>query len=160
MCSRVGGACRAAVVDSGLPRAGTSEWVPLKLKRFVGSAKRLAWAKANDCPWVARTCALTAAGGHVEVLKWAREHDCEWDKKTCAKAAAGGHLEVLKWAREHGCPWQEDEYENEQENNEDTSNICAANCCALAARGGHLEVLKWAREHGCNWDEYTCAFRC
>jgi hypothetical protein len=45
MCSRAGGACRAAVVDSGLtglPRAGTSEAMPLRIKNFVGSASRLA----------------------------------------------------------------------------------------------------------------------
>ena len=151
MCSRVGGACRAAVADSGLPLAGMSAEVPLKIRAFVGSAKRLAWAKANDWPWSKETCHHAAAGGKLEVFTWAREHGCDWDRMTCAKAAAGGHLEVLKWAREHGCPWEEATFEVEDD-------VETFNCCSLAARGGHLEVLQWAREHGCNWDEYTCAF--
>ena len=33
----------AAVVASGLARAGTTAGVPLKLKEFCGSVKRLAW---------------------------------------------------------------------------------------------------------------------
>ena len=33
------------------------------------------------------------------MLRWALDHGCEWDWLTCALAAAGGHLEVLKWAR-------------------------------------------------------------
>ena len=41
----------AAVVSSGLTCAGKSEGVPLKLVDFIGSAGRLAWAKANGCPW-------------------------------------------------------------------------------------------------------------
>ena len=39
------------------------------------------------------------------MLKWARENDCPWDAWTCASAAEFGHFEVLKWARENGCPW-------------------------------------------------------
>ena len=136
MCSRVGGACRAAVADSGLPRAGTSAEVPLKISNFVGSTKRLAWAKDNMCPWEEDTCALIAAGGNLEALTWAREHGCDWDKMTCAKAAAGGHLEVLMWAMEHGCDWDR-------------------MTCANAAAGRHLEILRWAREHGCPWEEAT-----
>ena len=78
------------------------------------AVQRLAWAQANGCPWVPRTCALVAAGGRLDVLKWARAHDCPWDESLeslevdcCALAAQGGHLEVLKWLREHGCPWDE-----------------------------------------------------
>ena len=47
---RVGPASRAAVVASGLPRAGETEGVPFQLNPFVGSVERLAWAKANGCP--------------------------------------------------------------------------------------------------------------
>jgi hypothetical protein len=87
--ARVGPASRAAVVASGLPRAGTAAGGPLKLKELCGSVGRLAWAKANDCPWGARSCALAAAGGRLEVLIWAREHGCSWDEEACAKAAEG-----------------------------------------------------------------------
>ena len=146
--SRVGSASRAAVVASGLPRAGTQGGGPLNLKELCGCVERLAWAKVNDCPWVAKTCALAAAGGRVEVLRWAREHGCDWDELTCTGAALGGHLEVLKWAREHGCPWVEVD--------EDDAELIM-NCCACAAYGGHLEVLKWLREQNCPCDEGTCA---
>ena len=172
--ARVGHGCRAAVVASGLPCAGTSKMVPFKVEEFLGSIERLAWAKENGCPWVAMTCAAIAGrghlhvlrrarelgcpwdtgtctaaamGGHLEVLVWAREHGCEWDLLTCAAAAEGGHLEVLKWAREYGCPWDESEYDIDE---------YGTSCCALAAAGGHLEVLKWAQEHGSPWDRYTC----
>ena len=36
-----------AVTSAETPRAGRSRQVPLKLKDFVGSAARLAWALAN-----------------------------------------------------------------------------------------------------------------
>jgi len=149
MFARVGPASRAAAVASGLPRAGAGEGVPLKLKDFVGSVQRLAWAKANDCPWVAATCALAARSGHPEVLRWAREHGCDWDEMTCADAAAGGHLEVLVWAREHGCPWMDVDEDGSER---------MLNCCKCAAAGGHLEVLKWLREQDCPWNESTYAY--
>jgi hypothetical protein len=104
---------------------------------FLGSAERLAWAKANGCPWDAVTCQYAAWGGHLVALKFARQHGCPWDARTCHFAARGGHLEVLRWAREHQCPW-------------------GSGTCALAARQGHLAVLRWAREHGCPWDSQTC----
>jgi len=78
-----------------------------KLVDFLGSAERLAWAKANGCPWVARTCYYAAQGGHLEVLQWARQHGCPSGSTTCSDAARGGHLAVLRWAREHDCPWNE-----------------------------------------------------
>ena len=59
---RMGPSTRAALVASGQPRAGANE-VPLKVRQFVRSVERLAWAKANDCPWVAMVCALVAGGG-------------------------------------------------------------------------------------------------
>ena len=175
--AQVGRAWLAAVVSSGLARAGKSAGVPLILnKRIFRSVGWLAWAKDNGCPWVTRTCSLAAlySRGQVEVLRWARENDCPWDERTCRIAAAGGHLavlqwawehgcdwdemtcagaayrgqlEVLKWAREHGCPWNED--------NEDPG----LNCCALAAAGGHLAVLRWARIYGCPWNASTCELR-
>jgi hypothetical protein len=138
--AQTGRACRAAVAGSGLPRAGTraevlgkSVWVVThRLREFVGSVERLAWAKESGCPWIAWICELRRSGrasggdtvgsgaqlpmghedvrlaaylGHLEVLKWARKHGCPWDFWTCFHAAAGGHLEVLQWAREHDCPW-------------------------------------------------------
>jgi hypothetical protein len=69
------------------------DWGPMrvfKLKRFVGSAERLAWAKANGCSWESsRTCAVISKYGIMAVLRWAREHGCPWDPWTCACAAPG-----------------------------------------------------------------------
>jgi hypothetical protein len=129
----------AVVVSSGLPCAGTVEGWPFRVIEFCGTVDRLAWAKANGCPWNEWTCVLAARGGGIEVLKWARVHHCPWGSRTCASAAAGGHLDVLTWAREHHYPWSE-------------------STCAQAAVGGHLDVLMWAREHHCPWSEQTCAF--
>ena len=108
---RVDRAFRAAVESSShLPRAGVSEEVPHKLRRFVGSVNLLAWAMENGCPRslvVVNSISHAAEGGHLEVAHWARERGWQWDARTCGQAAMGGHLEVLKWARRHGCPWDE-----------------------------------------------------
>ena len=61
-------AAAAAEGGSGLPRAGKSAGVPLKLAAFVGSEKRLAWAKSNGCPWTERTCAVIAAVGQCRLI--------------------------------------------------------------------------------------------
>ena len=139
MVARVGPASRAAVMSSVLLSAGLNVGLPFKLEEFVRSAERLAWARANDCPWVAATCALAAAGGRLDVLRWAREHGCDWDAATCAGAAYNGHMAVLMWAREHGCPWAEGE-EGEEE------DAYTMNCCALAGRApGGVDVASSAR---------------
>ena len=143
MFGRVGPASRAAVVASGLPRAGTNgrAGLPrLRLKPFCGSVKRLAWARENECPLVPRTCGC----GRMTC-------GCSWDMQVCHNAAASGNLEVLIWAREHGCPWEEEEPD------EYDGHMWYIQCCALAAKGGHLEVLKWLWKHDCPWDEWTCA---
>jgi len=64
--SRAGGACRAAVVDSRLSRAGRSAKVPLRTRKFVGSVAMLQWANENRCPWNEQTCADAAGGGRLE----------------------------------------------------------------------------------------------
>ena len=138
MLSRVDHACRTSVEASGLPLVGGSESKPFLVRAFTATVEMLRWAKANGCPWTARTCAYAARGGHLEVLKWAREQECPWDAWTCACAGGGGHLEVLKWAREQECPWD-------------------AWTCSDAAERGQLEVLKWLREQECPWDAWTCA---
>mgnify|MGYP002809565680 CR=1 FL=1 len=104
MLAQVGRPLLAAVLASGLPRLPKGEKVQLQLEVFCTSVERLAWAKANSCPCGARTSALAARGGRLEVLQWAREHHCPWDARTTALAAQGGHMEVLQWAREPGCP--------------------------------------------------------
>ena len=154
------------VESSDLPRAGGV--VRLELGAFSTSAERLAWAKEKGCRWDARTCAITARGGHLEALRWAREQGCEWDELTCRCAADGGHLEVLKWAREHDCPWGSATCHGAFESGhlEVIKWAREHDCpywpsddmpCQLAARGGHLEVLRWAREHDCPWTESTCS---
>jgi len=149
----------AAVVASGFPRAGRSAGVPLKLKEFFGSVRRLAWAKENGCPWDAQTCELAAGAlcvspqRNVEVLMYAREHGCPWnDGSMCYRAAETGNLEVLRYAREQGCPWggvatglpMEYDFQGFGE---------PRGTCEAAARGGHLDMLRWAREQGCEWVE-------
>ena len=108
-----------------------------KLVEFLGTAERLAWAKANGCPWGSNTCELAAQEGNLIALQWIRAHGCHWNEWTTCAAARGGHLEVLRWAREHKCAW-------------------GWRACALAAQEGHLEVLQWARAHGCEWRKRTC----
>ena len=91
MLGQVGSAWRALVTGcTALPCAGLTGGVPLKLNAFVGSVARLAWAKANRCPWVVTTCAYIAWGGNLEVLRWAREQDCPWDGATCHSRTPSG----------------------------------------------------------------------
>jgi hypothetical protein len=71
--AQVGRGFLAAVVSSGLPRAGKRGSVQLKLKDFVGSVERLSWAKANRCLWNAGTALYIVKGGHLGVLRGARE---------------------------------------------------------------------------------------
>ena len=148
MLAQVGRPWLAAVLASGLPRLPKWPRVRLQLEEFCTSGERLAWAKANGCPWVcgaspldimSNCCTLAAAAGHLEALQWARAHGCTWNETTCEAAARGGHLEVLKWAWEHDCPCDEEAL------------------CTFAAAGGNLEVLQWVREQDppCPWKE-TC----
>jgi len=145
-------ACLVSALDTTARRTAFELCLQFNLHRYT---------KANGwCPWNARTCALIAAGEHLDVLLWAREHgcremrgpcsgaalggdlevlqyarqdDCPWDVWTCAGAASLGRLDMLKWARQNGCPWD-------------------AMTCKAAAAGGHLEVLKWVWAHGCPWE--------
>ena len=66
--ARVDRACNAAVVTSGLAHAGGSREAPLKVQDFVGSVERLAWAKANRCPWEEKTTALASRMVYVNGL--------------------------------------------------------------------------------------------
>ena len=98
-----------SIFPFGLPRAQMTAWGRLarvfKLLDFLGeSAEALAWAKANGCPWVARTCETAARGGHLVSLQWAWAQGCPWDTWTCYAAARNGHMALLRWAREHDCP--------------------------------------------------------
>ena len=166
---RVGGACRAAVVASGLPRAGTAAGGRLDVIKFVKSVPLLAWAKAKDCPWNEATCQDAARGGHLDVLKWAREHDCPWASGTCYFAAQYGHLEVLRWARDNGCPCPDLctllGFTATSGNVEMATWFRVQGCpwyayyCALAAAHGHLEFMMWLREHGCPADLDWCTDR-
>jgi hypothetical protein len=98
-----------SIFPFGLPRAqettGGFAARVFTLGDYLGTAERLAWAKANGCPWSWRTCAHAAEQGNVEALKRMREHHCQWDTVTSYAAARGGHLAVLPCARAHGCPW-------------------------------------------------------
>lgn len=146
--AQVGRQWRAAVMSSGLGRAGVDardelgREIRLNVKAFVDSVQRLAWARSNGVPWSKWTAMCIAQVGNVEVLKWARgarEIPCiPWDEHVCAQAAGNGHIDVLQYARDQGCDWDQ-------------------NTCASAAGGGHLELLQWARAQGCEWTEACCA---
>jgi hypothetical protein len=95
-----------------------------RVRNFVGSIGRLAWAKERGCPWNAKTFKVIAKGGNVEVAKWAKERGCPWDVKVvCNSAAFGGHLEMLRWLRTNGAPW-------------------TAKALSIAAREGHVAVVE------------------
>ena len=117
-----------------------------RVRNFVGSVGRMAWAKERGCPWDKDTFECIAEFGNVEVAKWAKERGCvsELDvhPDLCYKAASGSQLEMLQWLRANGAPWDGFRW------NERT--------CAEAAKGGHLEVLQWARDNGAPWDKETC----
>jgi len=70
----------------------------------IGCLPVLQWARDNNFPWNADTCADAAEGWHLETLKWAHDNGCKWDEDTCANAANNGNLETLKWAHDNGCP--------------------------------------------------------
>jgi len=157
--AQVSHGCRAAVVGSELPCAGTRVGMrqlnPADRARLAGAVR--AFVSGRGCSQLGSLGSLgyvessdvPRAGGVVrlewkvfssaERLAWAKASRGRWDGWTCALAAQGGHLEALQWAREHGCPW-------------DTWT------CRYAAEGGHLESLQWARAHGCPWDAWTCRY--
>jgi len=90
MVAQVGRPWLAAVLASGFPRSPKRVRERLQLRDFCTSAERLAWARANGCPWSlsnrnwwTNPCALAAGGGHLEALQWARQHGCPWDEMTC-----------------------------------------------------------------------------
>jgi hypothetical protein len=70
MLGQVGSAWRALVASCAeLPRAGLEGGVPLKLKNFVGTTERLAWAKTWVCLGRKHLCArrLGRATGGADV---------------------------------------------------------------------------------------------
>jgi len=141
--AQVGPQWLAAVVVSGLSRAGKSTGVPLILNDFVGSVGRLAWARENGCPWDTRTGWLVSSGGDQT---WARERGCPWVEGTWR-----GHMEVLMWAHDNGCPcWAP--MSCARAPGGQLSGLCWI-VCHLAARGGHLDVLRWVREQDAPWNE-------
>ena len=66
MIAQVGRPWLGAVLDSDLPRLPKGVRVRLRLEEFSTSVERLAWAKANGCPWNTRATELAALGGHLE----------------------------------------------------------------------------------------------
>jgi hypothetical protein len=86
-------ACAPAGLTVGVPLKVVDFVGSLKVVDFVGSAGRLAWAKANGCPWVARTFVVIARGGNLKVLRWARAHGCPWNRSACWFAASRWHLD-------------------------------------------------------------------
>jgi len=60
MLAHVGRPWLAAVMSSGLLRVHNRGWARICFRELCLSAERLAWAKANGCPWRA-----------VDMLRWA-----------------------------------------------------------------------------------------
>jgi len=148
--AQVSHGCRAAVLASELPCAGTrvglGQLNPADRARLAGEVRAfdpdrgcfpvLGYVESSDLPRAGGVVRLelSAFATSATRLAWAKASGCRWDELTCGLAAQGGHLEALKWAREHGCQWSE-------------------RTCRYAAEGGHLEGLRWARAHGCPWEE-------
>ena len=56
------------------------------------------WARANGCPWGAKTCMYAAEAGHLHVLQYCRENNCAWNAAgTCAIASRRGYMAMLEW---------------------------------------------------------------
>jgi hypothetical protein len=89
----VAAAAAAAVVDSGLPWAGKSAGVPLKVKDFVGTVGLLAWARANGCPW-------TSWGG---VPCWCLCDECPGCSGGAPGSVAVGNRRGLPFGLVHMC---------------------------------------------------------
>ena len=94
MLAQVGKPWLAAVLASGLSRVRNYGYSGqrLKLAEYCTSVERLAWAKANGCPWddiefheVNNCCTHAAAGGHLAVLRWARAEGCAWNEHMCRR---------------------------------------------------------------------------
>jgi len=74
--ARAGSASRAAVVASGLPRAGTGGRGPLNITDLCGSVERL--GQGQQVP--VERGHICARSGRVAVLRGAREHGCLWEE--------------------------------------------------------------------------------
>jgi hypothetical protein len=141
-----------------------------RVRNFVGSVGRLAWAKERGCPWDAKTFAFIAEFGTVEVAKWAKERGCVSERglhpHLCYKAASGGQLKMLQWLRANGCPWREETCEVAASNGHlevlqwarANGAPCDYRTCMEAAYRGHLEVMQWMRANGAPWDARTCTY--
>ena len=69
---------------------------------MCGHFQVLQWARANGCPWNAKTCEQAAMGGHLEILQWAHANSCPWDEKEMYVAAQNGHEAVVRALIEAG----------------------------------------------------------
>jgi hypothetical protein len=160
--AQVSHGCRAVVLASGLPCAGTrmglGQLNPAACARLAqevrklvctpdygfaqGLALSLGCVESSDLPRAGGVVRLdlTAFCTAATRLAWAQASGCRWDERTYALAAMGGHLEALRWAREHGCRWYTSPKTGSYGGGKAT--------CRYAAEGGHLEMLKWLREDG------------
>ena len=125
MLSQVGKPWLAAVLASGLTRLPKRPRVRLRLRGFGTSAERLAWAKANGCPWwdgahakskPTMKALVSSSSSNFDMINCNQvllsilisapiprgASDWTGSNDPCALAANGGHLEALQWAREHG----------------------------------------------------------
>ena len=125
--AQVGRLWLAAVVDSGLSRAGKSAGVPLRQARRirqvrgavgVGEGQRVSVGPDDVCTsspragtWkccggrgcttargIRRRCPAAAYGGHLEVVEVGAGAPLPVGLADVCVAAAGGHLEVVTWA--------------------------------------------------------------
>jgi hypothetical protein len=115
--ARVGSAFRDAVFPRSIfpfglpPRVQTTGDAVgavrvFKLVDFLGSAERLAWAKANGCPWGVRTCQL-ALGAGTWLYCSGRGSSTVGGTSGRVTPRTGRALSMLQWMRAHGCEWNE-----------------------------------------------------
>jgi hypothetical protein len=106
----------------------------------------LAWARENDCPWNAQTCAIAAADGHLNTLAWARESGGPWDEETFQYAVAGAdRREMLVHLYRGNCPRDSTVCERAASNGFHRSQRWAHGPTALSFTAGQMEALTLLR---------------
>ena len=98
--SRAGSGCRAAVLASGLPRAGVYQGdyktCMLSVSRFATSVELFTWAQEQREP---PDCPPGRPVFHIIHGRPPQMKHVSWDEVACDAATGGGNLEVLQWAR-------------------------------------------------------------
>jgi hypothetical protein len=78
---------------------GGTARLKFRVKDFVGSVERLAWAKERGCPWDHEVFAAAAFCENLDVLRWAWERRCPWNWQVCCSRLAprGAAGDLRNW---------------------------------------------------------------